>query len=690
MSLSEHIPLSIFGEVVSTVTQASTHRVSISTKETSIDALKQTHQVRQSTSKHPVTAQQKIGTIVKTAKLMNALTSIENSPRKASFYDYFANRYSEVEESRTANHEKPNKEDDKTDPAKSNNLQDEAILEELENAMYFANILEQTKFSYKDKARAFELAKLGVDKDDENLSNSERKDSVSSIGENQSVHVRASTYAGRESIKLHEVKRTDKQVPIIRALFDQVLKPLMKEEKRKWRLGQWKHEIGEYKGMFDFQARMTEMRGLHQRLCETVDEYDDLILRSIADHESELMVSYKHSLESVERNTAAKLHREYAKKINHDSCNARIETLQKEYAIMKAETTRALAQNHELLQENHKMKSLTSTLKTEQKILLQRLAKQKLIIKQLHSEMGIKSKTEDRPKSAPVRKHSSSIEKAEPFNLPTRQLKLRPQSSPIRKSTMHEFESEESILESVEEVKVCDEDGSRDDANLNDEIFEGGSRSDSEESIWQDWCRKTEFKEKGWNNSTATKILSTPAPPSVIHIGDQENNSECTRCGLNMGTSGRVRKRSRSREWNFDKLNQVRNESKKEIDSLRKRLDEERSLNVSLTQSEDVKKQIFEILSSCLKDISISRRVKGNSLDALSAKETLLKTLISALNPQHQHDFDLHQTQQKQKIPKPSSLYKNKNSSKRTIEIPSERGVKPKDFYRPCIELTIN
>ncbi|KAI8921406.1 hypothetical protein DFJ77DRAFT_507061 [Powellomyces hirtus] len=214
---------------------------------------------------------------------------------------------------------------------------------------------------------------------------------------------------------------------------------------------------------------MQHLRVLHRKLCMTVEDYDAITVSKANDRERSIIQSSKSTVQKAVDDARKAVTAEYEPRIKHDKCNARISILERENKIMMDETGRTMALNKELTAQITTLRLSTSTAESERVLMVQELAR--------------------------------------------RRLQTRAMREKLRAAQKRLAE-----LEAVNAVDAEDLEGI--DTNDEDEAMQGNEGSGDEDAEWQEWCRGKTFTQPLWNPSTASKMLSQPAPESVIHIGD--------------------------------------------------------------------------------------------------------------------------------------------------------------------------
>ncbi|KAJ3167617.1 hypothetical protein HDU88_002063 [Geranomyces variabilis] len=204
-------------------------------------------------------------------------------------------------------------------------------------------------------------------------------------------------------------------------------------------------------------ASMAHLRVLHRKLCMTVEDYDKMTTEMAAERESSILESARRAIQKVADDTRKAVTAEYEPRIQHDKCNARISVLERENRIMMDETTRTIDLNKQLTAQIAALKLNSSTAVSENALLIEELAKRRL------------------------------------------------QGDAIR-----------------EKLRVAQRRLAELEGGVFDEAVGDGADEDQEDedAVWEEWCQTKTFSRPSWDMSTASKLLSQKAPPSVIHIGE--------------------------------------------------------------------------------------------------------------------------------------------------------------------------
>ncbi|KAI9346523.1 hypothetical protein BDR26DRAFT_954700 [Obelidium mucronatum] len=183
--------------------------------------------------------------------------------------------------------------------------------------------------------------------------------------------------------------------------------------------------------------------------------------------------------------TKEQVAKEWEQRANHSELKIKITTLEAENSLLKQQSLQSTALNVKLQREVEELRRDYSNSQEEYKLLVAKNAKRRLQcasyrrkLKSLR-ELGHESSSNHRTYRSSESGGSRSV-------------------SPDRSDIEHMPDTSSSYR------------------SYNSDDLEN-SNSDSE---WEAWCQTTSFSKPGWNTSTASKLLSQKAPPSVIHIGE--------------------------------------------------------------------------------------------------------------------------------------------------------------------------
>ncbi|KAI8806453.1 hypothetical protein BJ742DRAFT_899288 [Cladochytrium replicatum] len=442
----------------------------------------------------------------------------------------------------------------------------------------------------------------------------------------------------------------------------------------------------------DIAGPMRTIRMLHNKLQVTIEEFDETMSTRVEENDRSWVESYRNGLEAVERNTRHQFEEQLKK-------------LSRENEFIRLESERAFKQNDRWREEIQELRIFKSCSESEQRLLLEDYARVRLkckwIYKKLKESRGkqkcyvcesciasngrdyIGSKRTMRPESAPEKRSNQQT----PSSSKTQS---RPKSSPEKRSSWTEppCEQDGNVAGAVPRIEYTTEDGnegwssefeSSEEENLDDCAFENrdrttlaaenslhndeGSSSSEDLSDWEQWCRELTAKERKWNSSTASKLLSGPAPPSVIHIGEGPQTANVEKPFASRPTSAIRNAHSRTAtKWHEG------------LKDLRKKIRKEKEKRHEAPEPESLRRQLLAVLSECYKDIQGRKAYEshrsqegasekgptahGNSdvpenmtihdrasfLSKMESQEDLVKSIIDALSacldrPGTKHDF---------------------------------------------------
>ncbi|KAI9354088.1 hypothetical protein DFJ73DRAFT_319701 [Zopfochytrium polystomum] len=246
---------------------------------------------------------------------------------------------------------------------------------------------------------------------------------------------------------------------------------------------------------------MMNARVLHEKLMLAVDDFEHSVIAESNEKAKFMLDCYKQSVETVQKLTKKRVEDEYQKYMNHKECESRISTLRRENIIMKDEIARLMKLHGDLDSEVSALRTFKSTADAETVLLVNDVAKKKLQCAALQSKLKAAEE-----KIRALERKSAELEAEKVVSGVKAAAGLDVAPAAPRTIAPLTITRGEGYRDKENNTSGADEDDSR-DSEMNDEE-------------WKLWCKETEFSRPGWNKSTATKLLSQEAPPSVIHIGE--------------------------------------------------------------------------------------------------------------------------------------------------------------------------
>ncbi|KAI8616926.1 hypothetical protein BC830DRAFT_1167426 [Chytriomyces sp. MP71] len=265
---------------------------------------------------------------------------------------------------------------------------------------------------------------------------------------------------------------------------------------------------------------MIQARILHNKTHRLMDQFCHGLDAEYHTRARDMLLAYRESVVTIETKTATRIAKEWEARANHSELYARIAKLENENASLKKHSLDTLAMNSALQREVQDLRRDNSNNRDEYAILISENARRKLKCASLRRQLKrLRQAIEDQLEETDAHYHASFRDSSRRSRVPLARDSRRNRDSGARESSGNGTDSftEDSGGETSRKGNYGGNDN-RDNLGSDDDI--NGSEEDLNDEDWETWCRDTQFTKPNWNKSTASKILSQKAPPSVIHIGE--------------------------------------------------------------------------------------------------------------------------------------------------------------------------
>ncbi|KAJ3009570.1 UNVERIFIED_CONTAM: hypothetical protein HDU68_002602 [Siphonaria sp. JEL0065] len=236
---------------------------------------------------------------------------------------------------------------------------------------------------------------------------------------------------------------------------------------------------------------MIQARMIHNRVNDVIDKFCHGLDSEANYRAREMLLAYRTSVETIETKTKEQVAREWEQRANHSEFSMKIAKLEAENSLLKEQSMHAITLNARIQRENEELRRNYSSSTEEYKLLVVKNARRRLQCASYRRQLKALRET-----LGDLTNNSRTYRSSESGG-------SRP-TSPERSDIEGGYDSATS-----HSSKTSGDSGSS-----------GSSESSNSDSEWEAWCQETNFAKPGWNKSTASKLLSQKAPPSVIHIGE--------------------------------------------------------------------------------------------------------------------------------------------------------------------------